>query len=106
VDCAVKAAFERPIAVPAHAAAEIKKALPILGAAGGVAADIDERSLERGRGNLGPFPILQVMRAGAYDLVFEDRFDFAFSIGVIHHLGAPGAGHSKGSRWRSDCCAK
>jgi hypothetical protein len=46
------------------------------------------------------------MRAGAYDLVFEDRFDFAFSIGVIHHLGAPGAGHSKGSRWRSDCCAK
>jgi SAM-dependent methyltransferase len=59
------------------------------GAAGGVAVDIDERSLERARRNLNPFPTLQVMRASAYDLAFEDRFDLAFSIGVIHHLEHP-----------------
>ena len=29
------------------------------------------------------------MRASAYDLPFEDRFDIAFSIGVIHHLEHP-----------------
>ena len=32
------------------------------GAAGGVAVDIDERSLESARRNLKPFPTLQVMR--------------------------------------------
>jgi len=59
------------------------------GAAGGVAVDIDERSLESARRNLKPFPRLQVMRASVYDLRFEDRFDLAFSIGVIHHLERP-----------------
>jgi SAM-dependent methyltransferase len=59
------------------------------GAAGGVAIDIDERSLESARRNLKPFPRLQVMRASVYDLPFEDRFDLAFSIGVIHHLERP-----------------
>ena len=59
------------------------------GAAGGVAVDIDERSLESARRNLKPFPTMQVMRASAYDLPFEDRFDLAFSIGVIHHLEHP-----------------
>ena len=29
------------------------------------------------------------MRASVYDLPFEDRFDLAFSIGVIHHLEHP-----------------
>jgi SAM-dependent methyltransferase len=29
------------------------------------------------------------MRASAYDMPFEDRFDLAFSIGVIHHLEYP-----------------
>ena len=29
------------------------------------------------------------MRASVYDLPFEDRFDFAFSIGVVHHLEYP-----------------
>src|SRR6516165_10265669 len=59
------------------------------GAAGGVAVDIDERSLERARCNLQSFPRMRVMRASVYDLPFEDRFDLAFSIGVIHHLEHP-----------------
>jgi SAM-dependent methyltransferase len=59
------------------------------GAAGGVAVDVDERSLESARRNLKSFPTMQVMRASVYDLPFEDRFDLAFSIGVIHHLEQP-----------------
>jgi SAM-dependent methyltransferase len=59
------------------------------GAAGGVAIDIDERSLESARRNLNLFPGLQLMRSSVYDLPFEDRFDLAFSIGVIHHLERP-----------------
>jgi SAM-dependent methyltransferase len=59
------------------------------GAAGGVAVDIDERSLESARRNLKCFPQMTVMRASAYDLQFENRFDLAFSIGVIHHLEFP-----------------
>jgi SAM-dependent methyltransferase len=59
------------------------------GAAGGVAVDIDERSLESARRNLRRFSTMQVMRMSAYDLHFEGRFDVAFSIGVIHHLEHP-----------------
>jgi SAM-dependent methyltransferase len=59
------------------------------GAAGGVAVDIDERSLASARRNLKGFPSLEVMPASAYELPFEDRFDVAFSIGVIHHLEFP-----------------
>lgn len=59
------------------------------GAAGGVAVDIDDRSLASARHNLRSFPAVRVMRASAYDLPFRDRFDLAFSIGVIHHLELP-----------------
>ena len=59
------------------------------GAAGGVAVDIDDRSLASARRNLKPFPTMQVMRASVYDLPFVDRFDLAFSIGVVHHLEHP-----------------
>jgi SAM-dependent methyltransferase len=59
------------------------------GARGGVAVDIDERSLANARRNMAQFPTLQVTRASAYDLPFEDRFDIAFAIGVIHHLAFP-----------------
>jgi SAM-dependent methyltransferase len=59
------------------------------GAAGGVAVDVDERSLASARRNLKPFPRMRVLRASVYDLPFEDRFDWAFSIGVIHHLEHP-----------------
>lgn len=59
------------------------------GAAGGVAVDIDDRSLESARRNLAPFPAVSVERRSAYDLDFQDRFDIVFSIGVIHHLEFP-----------------
>jgi len=32
---------------------------------------------------------MQVMSTSVYDLPFKDRFDLAFSIGVIHHLEYP-----------------
>ncbi len=59
------------------------------GASGGVAVDIDDRSLASARSNLARFPAMQVVRSSAYDLPFENRFDIAFSIGVIHHLEFP-----------------
>ena len=40
--------------------------------------------------HLAPYSSVQVMRASAYDLPFDSRFDIAFSIGVIHHLEMPG----------------
>ncbi len=60
------------------------------GAGGGCAVDIDERSLAQARRNLAAFDQVEVMRASAYDLPFERRFDIVFSIGVIHHLEHPG----------------
>lgn len=59
------------------------------GAAGGVAADLDERSLAAARSNLARFPKMEVVRTSAYDLPYEDRFDVAFSIGVIHQVEFP-----------------
>src|SRR5437868_15127320 len=59
------------------------------GAREGVAVDIDERSLANARRNLAAFPNMQVARASAYELPFENRFDLVFSIGVIHHLENP-----------------
>jgi SAM-dependent methyltransferase len=59
------------------------------GAREGVAVDIDERSLAMARRNLSPFPNVEIVYASAYDLPFENRFDVAFSIGVIHHLERP-----------------
>jgi SAM-dependent methyltransferase len=59
------------------------------GATGGVAVDLDERSLESARRNLKSFPAMRVMQVSIYQLPFEDRFDLAFSIGVIHHLEHP-----------------
>jgi SAM-dependent methyltransferase len=60
------------------------------GAAGGVAIDLDERSLGSARRNLKSFPDMEILRASIYELSFEDHFDLAFSIGVIHHLQDPG----------------
>jgi SAM-dependent methyltransferase len=59
------------------------------GALEGCAVDIDERSLAQARRNLAAFATVQVMQASAYDLPFVERFDVAFSIGVIHHLEHP-----------------
>lgn len=59
------------------------------GAAGGLAIDVDERSLDSARRTLAPYPTVQVARRSAYDINRQGEFDLAFSIGVIHHLADP-----------------
>ena len=59
------------------------------GAAGGVAFDLDERSLAHARRNLQDFPSVTVEHISAYDIDFSNAFDIVFSIGVIHHLERP-----------------
>jgi len=53
------------------------------------AIDIDDSSLEVARHNLAQYPNATVLKRSAFDIGFEDRFDLAFSIGVIHHLENP-----------------
>jgi SAM-dependent methyltransferase len=59
------------------------------GAAGGLAIDVDERSLASARRTLGAHRQVEVRACSAYDIAEERRFDIVFSIGVIHHLEAP-----------------
>jgi len=59
------------------------------GATGGVALDVDDRTLARARSNLAKFPAVEVRRQSIYDIAEENVFDLAFSIGVIHHLEFP-----------------
>lgn len=59
------------------------------GAAGGVAIDVDDRSLDSARRTLAEFHTVTVRKQSAYDIEDRDRFDVAFSIGVIHHLEFP-----------------
>ena len=59
------------------------------GAAGGLAIDLDPRSVEAATRTLADFPAIEVRRQSAYDLDERDRFDVAFSIGVIHHMEDP-----------------
>lgn len=59
------------------------------GAAAGVSVDVDDRSLAAARENLAAFPAAEVQKCSAYDLPWQNRFDIAFSIGVIHHLEFP-----------------
>lgn len=61
------------------------------GASGGVAADIDDRTLRRAKANLARFPSVEVRRQSIYDIQEEDVFDIVFSIGVVHHLEFPEA---------------
>jgi len=61
----------------------------IYGAAGGVALDVDDRTLTRARSNLSDFPAVEVRRQSIYDIAEENVFDVAFSIGVVHHLELP-----------------
>lgn len=61
------------------------------GAAGGVASDIDERSLSAARENLQPHAAVEVRNQSIYEISEEDAFDIVFSIGVIHHLAEPDA---------------
>ncbi|HKX07760.1 MAG TPA: class I SAM-dependent methyltransferase [Stellaceae bacterium] len=61
------------------------------GAAGGLAVDLDDRTLARARANLSRFPAMEVRRESIYDLAEENVFDIVFSIGVVHHLEDPDA---------------
>jgi SAM-dependent methyltransferase len=59
------------------------------GAAACTAIDVDARSLAAARRNLAGFPSVTVRELSAYEIDARDRFDIAFSIGVIHHLEFP-----------------
>ncbi len=59
------------------------------GAASAVAIDLDDRSLEAARANLSAFTSAKVEKASIYDIPYENEFDIAFSIGVVHHLEDP-----------------
>jgi SAM-dependent methyltransferase len=61
------------------------------GAAGGIAIDLDDRSLDVARANLERYPSVEVRRESIYDIPEENSFDIVFSIGVIHHLEDPEA---------------
>jgi SAM-dependent methyltransferase len=61
------------------------------GALGGLAVDVDDRTLNRARPNLAPFTNLEVRKQSIYEIAEADRFDIAFSIGVVHHLSDPDA---------------
>ncbi len=61
------------------------------GAQGGVAGDVDDRTLGRARHNLAPFPNLEVRKQSIYEITEQNAFDVAFSIGVVHHLSDPDA---------------
>lgn len=59
------------------------------GAASATAIDVDVQSLDVARRNLSQFAGASVLQRSAYDIGFENHFDIAFSIGVIHHLEHP-----------------
>ena len=61
------------------------------GAAGGLAIDIDERSLDAARENLARHPGIEIRHQSIYEISEENAFDIAFSIGVLHHLEDPEA---------------
>lgn len=59
------------------------------GAAGGMAIDLDDATVAAARKNLASLPQIAVRQLSAYAVDVEERFDIAFSIGVIHHLESP-----------------
>jgi SAM-dependent methyltransferase len=59
------------------------------GASAVTAFDFDERSVARAKQTLKEFPTATVIFKSIYDIDWKDEFDFAFSIGVIHHLKDP-----------------
>jgi SAM-dependent methyltransferase len=61
------------------------------GAVGGVAIDLDERSLGAARKNLSAHEAIEIRNQSIYDIPEESAFDIVFSIGVIHHLAEPEA---------------
>jgi SAM-dependent methyltransferase len=59
------------------------------GAAGGVAIDVDERTVAAARRTLQRWPHVQVRQQSAYDIAPDAAFDVVFAIVVIHHLEEP-----------------
>jgi SAM-dependent methyltransferase len=59
------------------------------GATGGLAIDVDDRSLAAARRTLAPFASMRVEKRTAYEIGCKDEFDLVFSIGVLHHLQYP-----------------
>jgi len=59
------------------------------GATGGVAVDVDDRSLQAAQVNLSRYPTVAVEKRSTYNLGYKNQFDIVFSIGVIHHLEFP-----------------
>lgn len=58
------------------------------GAAGGVAIDVDPRSLSSARQTLEGYPEVEIRQQSAYE-IGNEFFDIVFAIGVIHHLSDP-----------------
>lgn len=59
------------------------------GAKSVTAFDFDERSVRRTRETLKQFNNANILYKSVYDIDWADKFDIAFSIGVIHHLERP-----------------
>lgn len=59
------------------------------GASEVIAFDFDKRSVEAAKKNLKDFANIRVDYRSIYDITWQERFDMAFSIGVIHHLKEP-----------------
>jgi SAM-dependent methyltransferase len=68
------------------------------GAKGGLALDVDDRSLAAARANLSAHPTIEVRRESIYDIAEENYADIVFSIGVIHHLDSPDAAIARMTR--------
>src|SRR2546426_213834 len=61
----------------------------LYGAAGGLAIDVDDRSLAAARRTLASFANVRIEKRSAYEIGCQDEFDLVYSIGVIHHLQHP-----------------
>jgi SAM-dependent methyltransferase len=61
----------------------------LYGARGGLAIDVDDRTLTAARKNLSGFESLEVRFQSVYELDEKSRFDIVYSIGVVHHLEFP-----------------
>jgi len=59
------------------------------GASDALCIDVDKRTLECANNNLKQFNNVKVVNRSAYKIDKKDKFDIAFSIGVIHHLENP-----------------
>ena len=59
------------------------------GAHSALCIDVDNRTLECAKANLEKFNSVDIIKRSAYEIDESERFDIAFSIGVIHHLEDP-----------------